>query len=130
MTNILPPPMRYATRELLLGSHFLPTTVDAAVQPNPLPDEFIQHANSIRKNKYGKDYEQEEDLIDAVRSYRESHPDTDRVLEGTFRFKDDKLDFHCHTKNVSFAEVLKCITALRDECQRQIGNQVNCPHFK
>ena len=49
-------------------------------------------------------------------------------IKGEFEFKDGKLEFNCHTHGVSFQEVLEAITALRDECQRQIDNQENCPH--
>lgn len=54
---------------------------------------------------------------------------TERILRGEFSFKDGKLDFQCHTKNVEFSDVLEAITALRNECQRQIDNKHKCPFF-
>lgn len=50
-----------------------------------------------------------------------------RILKGEFIFENGRLDFQCHTQNVEFSEVLRAITAMRDECQRQIDNQTKCP---
>jgi len=51
-----------------------------------------------------------------------------KILHGEFDYADGKLSFTCTTQNVSFDEVLAAITAMRDECQRQIDNQNLCPH--
>lgn len=52
---------------------------------------------------------------------------TERILKGEFTYENGKLSFVCHTQNVEFAEVREAITAMRDECQRQITNQKQCP---
>ena len=52
---------------------------------------------------------------------------TERILKGEFTFENGKLSFTCSTQNVEFTEVLQAITAMRDECQRQINNQTLCP---
>ncbi len=49
------------------------------------------------------------------------------MINGEFTYIGGKLHFICHTQNVSFIEVLAAITALRDECQRQIDNKTVCP---
>lgn len=57
-----------------------------------------------------------------------SKPKSDeRILKGEFTYENGKLSFVCHTQNVEFVEVLEAITAMRDECQRQIENQKKCP---
>lgn len=60
-----------------------------------------------------------------------SKPENNKIIiKGEFTFENGELSFHCHTQNVEFKEVLKAITALRDECQRQINNQTKCPFHK
>lgn len=54
----------------------------------------------------------------------------EKKASGSFSFENGKLDFNCHTENLEFREVLELITALRDECQRQIDNQTKCPFHK
>lgn len=51
----------------------------------------------------------------------------ERILKGEFTFENGKLNFVCHTQNVEFTEVSEAITAMRDECQRQLNNQEKCP---
>lgn len=51
----------------------------------------------------------------------------ERILKGEFTFENGKLNFICHTQNVEFTEVREAITAIRDECQRQLNNQEKCP---
>ena len=55
---------------------------------------------------------------------------TKRILQGTFSYENGKLQFVCNTHGVEFPEVLEAITALRDECQRQIDNKDKCPFHK
>lgn len=54
----------------------------------------------------------------------------DKIINGSFEYKNDKLTFLCNTKGTSFKHVLKVITAVRDECQRQIDNQKKCPYYE
>lgn len=54
----------------------------------------------------------------------------ERILRGEFSYENGKLDFKRHTQNVKFSEVLEAITALKNECQRQIDNQHKCPFHK
>ena len=61
---------------------------------------------------------------------KKAKPTDERILKGTFTYEGGKLDFNCETQNVSFNEVLEAITAMRDECQRQINNQHLCPLHK
>ena len=55
------------------------------------------------------------------------HRYTERILKGEFTFENGNLNFICYTQNVEFSEVFDAITAMRDECQRQIDNQHKCP---
>ena len=45
-------------------------------------------------------------------------------------YKEGKLSFTTHNNGVSFDEALAAITAVRDECQRQIDNKDKCPFSK
>lgn len=42
-------------------------------------------------------------------------------------FTNGKLNFTCNTVNEDFEYTLLAITAIRDECQRQIDNKNKCP---
>lgn len=53
----------------------------------------------------------------------------DKYIRGTFEVVDGELSFTCSTKGVSFEEVEKAITKLRDECQRQLNEKSKCPYF-
>lgn len=48
-------------------------------------------------------------------------------ISGEFIYHKGRLDFICHNKDAKYSEVLAAITAVRNECQRQISNQDNCP---
>lgn len=50
-----------------------------------------------------------------------------KTFKGTFKIVDDKLDFICVTKGVSFEEVEKGLLKLRDEINRQLENKNKCP---
>lgn len=55
----------------------------------------------------------------------------DRIFEGTFFItEDNKLNFHCKTKNVSFEDVKNGLIMLRNEVDRQLENEKQCPYFK
>lgn len=57
-----------------------------------------------------------------------SKPKTlEKIMRGEFEYSNGILSLTCHTQNISFAESLEAITKLRDECQRQIDNQKQCP---
>lgn len=49
------------------------------------------------------------------------------MIKGTFEVVDGKLNFVCTTNGVSYEEVQEAITKLRDECQRQLDNGIQCP---
>lgn len=53
--------------------------------------------------------------------------DNDKYIRGTFEVVDGELSFTCSTNNVSFSEVKQGLTKLRDEMNRQLDNQKECP---
>lgn len=55
---------------------------------------------------------------------------TKEVFKGKFKFTDNKLDFTCITKGVSFETVEKGLIKLRDEINRQLQNKDKCPYNK
>jgi hypothetical protein len=52
------------------------------------------------------------------------------TISGQFSFVNDKLQFTMHTQNVSFPEVKKALLKLKEEIERQISNEQNCPYYE
>lgn len=52
-----------------------------------------------------------------------------KMISGEFSidFETGGLNFNCHTQNVEFGEVRDALIRLRDEIDRQIINQQQCP---
>lgn len=53
--------------------------------------------------------------------------DAKKYINGYFEIIDGELNFTCSTQNVSFEDVSDGLTKLRDELNRQIENQEQCP---
>lgn len=50
-------------------------------------------------------------------------------ISGQFSFVNDKLQFTIQTQNVSFFEVKKALLKLKEEIERQISKEQNCPYL-
>lgn len=50
-----------------------------------------------------------------------------KVISGTFTYVDGVLDFVTTNSNVSFEESREALIKLRDELNRMLDNQENCP---
>lgn len=58
--------------------------------------------------------------------------DGENIVTGEFRYDTDtgKLEFTCHEKNRTFAQVQAALAAMRDELQRQLNDQLKCPYYE
>lgn len=88
-------------------------------QPPPLPDiptgwMAMDDQDGHRETFFGD--------LDKMAKYN-------RMFQGTFEIEDGKLNFVCRTHGVSFEDVRAGLIILRDEINRQLAEQENCPHY-
>jgi hypothetical protein len=50
------------------------------------------------------------------------------IIEGTYKVTDGKLSFTCKTQGVTFDQVRSALTLLKEEIERQLAMQANCPY--
>jgi len=88
----------------------------------------VMHLSSLNDIKFQWIPREQNSYCDSLSGGDNFNKPNNKVLRGSFEVVDGKLSFNCTTTNIPFNEVLFGLTKLRDELNRQIDNQQNCPY--